>query len=110
MKGIYCNDFQSVVQLTQKWTAVNVKSKKLVIAQSHEGSFLIWSSVEVTSNLPDVLASKNKSSFFSMFLCRPTTKGVAQIKCKYTPNLDLQLALSWADFEFRMLCVSVSWN
>jgi hypothetical protein len=31
IKGTYCNDLQSVVQLTQQWTAVNGKSKNLVV-------------------------------------------------------------------------------
>jgi hypothetical protein len=41
---------QSVVQLPQQWSAVNGKSKDLVVAQSHEASCFSWSSVEVDSN------------------------------------------------------------
>jgi hypothetical protein len=45
IKGIYCNYLQPVVQLTQQWTAVNGKSKNLVVAQFHEAS-LKCSSIE----------------------------------------------------------------
>jgi hypothetical protein len=34
IKGIFCNDLQCVVQLTQQWAAVNGKSKNLVFIQS----------------------------------------------------------------------------
>jgi hypothetical protein len=37
IQGIYCNDLQSVVQLTQQWAAGNEKS--------HEASCFSWSSV-----------------------------------------------------------------
>ena len=50
IKGIYCDDLQSVVQLTQQWAAVDGKSKNLVVAQSHEHSCLRRSSIEVGSN------------------------------------------------------------
>jgi hypothetical protein len=50
IEGIYCDDLQSVVQLTQQWAAVNGKSKYLAVAQSHKASCLSWSSVEVGSN------------------------------------------------------------
>ena len=50
IEGIYCDDLQSVVQLTQQWAAVDGKSKNLVVAQSHEASCFSWSSVEVGSN------------------------------------------------------------
>ena len=50
IEGIYCDDLQSVVQLTQQWSAVNGKFKNLVVAQSHEASCLSWSSVEVGYN------------------------------------------------------------
>jgi hypothetical protein len=36
IKGIYCNDLQSVVQ---QWAVVDGKSKNLVVAQSHGVSF-----------------------------------------------------------------------
>lgn len=32
IKGIYCNDLRSVIQLTQQWVAVDGKSKSLVVA------------------------------------------------------------------------------
>jgi hypothetical protein len=38
IKEIYCNDLQSAVQLTQQLTAVNGKSKNIVVAQSHDAS------------------------------------------------------------------------
>ena len=50
IKGIYCDDLQSVVQLTQQWIAVVQKFKNLVFAQSHEHSCLSRSSTEVGSN------------------------------------------------------------
>jgi len=50
IEGIYCEDLQSVVQLPQQWSAVNGKSKSLVVVQSHEVSCLNWSSEEVGSN------------------------------------------------------------
>ena len=50
IEGINCDDLQSVVQLAQKWAAVNGNSKNLVVVQSHESSCLNWSSVEVDSN------------------------------------------------------------
>ena len=50
IEGIYCDDFQSGVQLPQQWSAVSGKSKDLVVAQSHEASCFSWSSVEVESN------------------------------------------------------------
>jgi hypothetical protein len=50
IKGIYCDDLQSVVQLPQQWTADYRKSMNLVVAQSHKGSCLNWSSVEVGPN------------------------------------------------------------
>ena len=50
IKGIYCDDLQSVVQVPQKWSAVNGKSKDLVVAQSHEASCFSCSSVDVGSN------------------------------------------------------------
>jgi hypothetical protein len=34
IEGIYCDDLQSVVQLPQQWSALNGKSKDLVVAQS----------------------------------------------------------------------------
>ena len=50
IKGIYYDDLQSIVQLTQQWTAVDGKSKNLVVAQSHEASCFSWSSVEEGPN------------------------------------------------------------
>jgi hypothetical protein len=50
IEGIYCDDLQSVVQLTQQWAVVDGKSKNLVVAQSHQGSCFRWSSLEVDSN------------------------------------------------------------
>jgi hypothetical protein len=61
IEGIYCDDLQSAVQLSQQWSAV-------VVAQSHKASCFSWSSVEVGSDF--LLASKCKqakkseSSFF----------------------------------------------
>jgi hypothetical protein len=49
-KGICCDDLQSVVQLTQQRSAVDGKSKDLVVFQSHKASCFSWSSVEVDSN------------------------------------------------------------
>ena len=43
IEGSYCDDLQSVVQLSQQWSAVNGKSKNLAVAQSHEASCLSWS-------------------------------------------------------------------
>jgi hypothetical protein len=39
-KDIYCDDLQSVEQLTQQWAAVNGKSKNLAVAPSNEASCL----------------------------------------------------------------------
>jgi hypothetical protein len=50
IEGIYCDDLQSVIQLIQQQLAVNGKSKSLVVAQFHKGSFFSWSSVEVGYN------------------------------------------------------------
>ena len=50
IKGIYCNDLQSIVQLTQQWAVVNEKTKDQVVAQSHVVSCLSWSSVEEGSD------------------------------------------------------------
>jgi hypothetical protein len=53
IEKIYCDDLQfvwSVVQLAQQWSAVNVKSKNPVVAQSHEASCFKWSFVDVGSN------------------------------------------------------------
>ena len=50
IKGICCDDLQSIVQQTQQWAAMEGKSKNLVVAQSHEASCLSSSSVEVDSN------------------------------------------------------------
>lgn len=50
IKGIYHNDSQAVVQLTQQWAAVCRKSKNPVVAQSHEAGCFSWASVEVGSN------------------------------------------------------------
>jgi hypothetical protein len=49
IEGIYCDDLKSVDQITQQWSAVNGKSKNLVVAQSHKSSCFSWSSVEVNS-------------------------------------------------------------
>jgi hypothetical protein len=49
LEGIYCDDLQAAVQLTQQWSAVDGKSKNLVV-QSQEASCFSWSSVEVDSN------------------------------------------------------------
>jgi hypothetical protein len=38
IKGVYCDDLQPVVQLTQQWASVNVKSKSWIAAQSHLAS------------------------------------------------------------------------
>ena len=62
--GIYCNDLQSAVQLTQQWLSVNGKPKNLVVAQSHRASCFNWSSVYtgvLEKQVPtDVLARKCK--------------------------------------------------
>ena len=50
IKDICCDDLQSVVQLPKQWSAVDGKSKNLVVPQSHEASCLNWSSVGVGSN------------------------------------------------------------
>lgn len=42
IKGIYFNELQSVVQLTQQWAAVDGKSESLVV---DEASCLTWPSV-----------------------------------------------------------------
>jgi hypothetical protein len=34
IEGIYCDDLQSVVQLSQQWSTMNGKSKNLVVVQS----------------------------------------------------------------------------
>jgi hypothetical protein len=44
IKGTYCNNSQSAVQVTQPWAAVTGKPKNLVAAQSHEAMCLSWSS------------------------------------------------------------------
>lgn len=49
-EGIYRDDLQAAVQLTQPWSAVNGKSKSLVVAQSHEESCFSWSSGDVGSD------------------------------------------------------------
>ena len=49
-KGICCDDLQSVVQLPQQWSAVNGKSKNLVVAQFHKASCSSWPSIELDSN------------------------------------------------------------
>jgi hypothetical protein len=50
IEGICYDDLQSVSPTLQQWSAVNGKSKNLVIAQSHEASCFSWSSVEVNFN------------------------------------------------------------
>jgi hypothetical protein len=45
IKGICCDDLQSIVQLPQQWSAVNGKPKYLVVASSFS-----WSSIEVNFN------------------------------------------------------------
>jgi hypothetical protein len=45
IEGIYFDDLQSVVQLTQQRSAVNRKPKNLAVAQFHEASCFSWSSV-----------------------------------------------------------------
>jgi hypothetical protein len=47
IKGIYWNDLQAAVQLTQQWPGVNRKSKILIASQSHEAVCLSWSFVYV---------------------------------------------------------------
>jgi hypothetical protein len=49
-EGICCDYLQSVIQLSQQWSAVNGKSKNIVVTQSHEASCFSWSSVELGSN------------------------------------------------------------
>jgi hypothetical protein len=70
-KGMYCNDLQSAVQLTQQWAAVNGKFKNLVVSQSHEASCLNWSSVEVGFQQMgwQVRASSRSKSESSFFQC-----------------------------------------
>ena len=46
---IYCEDLQSVVQITQQWSAVNREAKNLVVSQSHEAGCLSRSSAEVAA-------------------------------------------------------------
>jgi hypothetical protein len=50
IEGIYCDDLEFVVQLTQQRSALNRKVKNLVVAQSHEAGCFSWSSVAVGSN------------------------------------------------------------
>jgi hypothetical protein len=50
IKGIYCDDIESAVQLTQQWAAVDGKSMNLVVSQSHKASCFSCTSVEVGSN------------------------------------------------------------
>ena len=45
IEEIYCDDLKFVVQLTNQWSAVNGKSKNVVIAQCHGASCLTRSSV-----------------------------------------------------------------
>jgi len=50
IKGNYCNNLQSAVQLTQQWAAVDGKSKDLVVAQSHEAECFFGNPKEIGSN------------------------------------------------------------
>lgn len=43
--GIYWNDLQAAVQLTQQWPGVNGKSKNLAVAQPQQAGYFSWSSV-----------------------------------------------------------------
>jgi hypothetical protein len=49
IEGMYYDDLQSVVQLTQQWVAVNEKSKNAVVVQSREATCFSWSFVVVDS-------------------------------------------------------------
>jgi hypothetical protein len=86
IKGISYDDLQSVVQLPQQWSAVNGKSKNLVVAQSYEASCFSWSSVEVDCKRcagSKCKQTKKNEFFFPMSLCRSPAEGVAQIKGVY---------------------------
>ena len=104
IKGIRYNDLQSVVQLTQKWSAVNGKSKYIENAQLHEASCLSIKLVFLKKVLTDVFTSKSKKAknsvpfFFQcyyaslqekspLFICGPDERYVL-------PCLDSELALS----------------
>jgi hypothetical protein len=50
VKGIYCDNLQSIVQQTQQWAAMEGKSKNLVVAQFHKASCSSWPSIELDSN------------------------------------------------------------
>jgi hypothetical protein len=50
VKGICCDDLQPVVQVPLQWSAMDGKSKGLVVTQSHEASCFSWFSAEVGSN------------------------------------------------------------
>lgn len=60
IKGIYCDNLKSVVQLTQQWTAVDGKSKNVVVAKFQEASCFSWFSVEVGSNRWQVRINSQK--------------------------------------------------
>lgn len=47
IEEMYCDDLQCIDKLLQQCSAVNGKSKNLVVAQSHEVGYFSWSSVEV---------------------------------------------------------------
>jgi hypothetical protein len=86
IEGIYCDDLESVVQLTQQWSAVNGESMNLAVAQSHEASCFIWSSVEVDSNRragKSMQAGEKERIFLLPMSCRSPAEGVAQIKGVY---------------------------
>jgi hypothetical protein len=50
IEGIYCDDLTVCSPTLQQRSAVNGKSKDLVVAQSHEASCFSCSSVEIDSN------------------------------------------------------------
>ena len=69
IKGIYCDDLQSAVQLTQQRAAMDGKPKNLVVSQSHEASYFSWSSVEVGSNKYASKCKQLKKSESPVFQC-----------------------------------------
>ena len=103
IEGIYCDDLQSVIQLTQQWSAVDGKSKDLVVAQSPRGWLcqLIFCRSRFQQMCWQVSASGQRRVNLppSMSLCRSPAEGVAQIKglCHHT----------WI---WNLLCPRLTWN
>ena len=116
IEGIYCDDLHSVVQLTQQWSAVNGKSKNLVVAQSH-GACLTWSSVYLgilkrwvpTDVLPRrfIQTTKSESSFFQCLHVGLQQKVWPRLKvCTTTPESGSCLVTGWP-WTQRSPCLSL---